>query len=247
MSNNIYKIIFFVKLNLLTLYRMNKKVSIDYHLIDFKIFDVRGFCTMIQFANLLYHDVSVLANLVYETDSIIPFIFGKRETALSKIKLLIEGENSSFSYRNMIVFQDDYGIVKGLLLAYTPKKRDKNKEKEEIVHIFSGLDLLILWFKSLLLNSIENKSEINGLYIQNISVNKASRGEGIGTKLMNYIEAISREKDEPSLWLDVAFDNLNAKRLYERQGFEVVSKNKIFLSKNGFFRMRKSLIESNKI
>lgn len=197
---------------------------------------------MIRFATL-EDDRLRLANLVYETDNIIPFIFGKKDKALPQIKTLIEREDNPFSFKNILVFESENHIIKGILLAYSPKQKNKEKENSAYSQVFSVLELIILWLKSLLLKSIENKSEIDGLYIQNISVDATARGEGIGTQLMNYIEKWAVQQGCTSLWLDVAFDNPKAKKLYERQGFSEVSKHKILFSKNGFFRIRKSMIK----
>jgi ribosomal protein S18 acetylase RimI-like enzyme len=196
---------------------------------------------MIRFATL-EDDWMRLAKLVYETDNIIPFIFGKKDKALPQIKTLIEREDNSFSYKNILVFEDENKTIKGILVAYLPQQKNRKKEQEDYSQVFSILELIILWLKSLLLKSIENKSEIDGLYIQNISVDAIARGEGIGTQLMNYIEKWAVQQGCTSLWLDVAFDNSKAKKLYERQGFSEVSEHKILFSKNGFFRMRKSMI-----
>lgn len=195
---------------------------------------------MIRFATLEDNELCI-ANLVYETDSIIPFVFGKKDKALPKIKTLIEREDNTFSYKNILVFESENQTIKGIILVYSPKHKNKEKENEVYSQVFSVLELIILWLKSLLLKSIENKSEIDGLYIQNISVDATARGEGIGTQLMNHVEKWAMQQGYTSLWLDVAFDNPNAKKLYERQGFFEVSKHKILFSNNGFFRMMKNL------
>jgi GNAT superfamily N-acetyltransferase len=195
---------------------------------------------MIHFADLK-DDISLISQLIFQTDSIIPFIFGKEENALPKIKSLIENEDNSFSYQHIFVHKNDKHAIEGILLAYPPSKKDKRKELNIYQQIFSTKELLVLWFKSILLNAIDNKSEIDGIYIQNISVTAAARGKGIGTQLINFIEKWTLEQNMTSIWLDVAFSNVNAKKLYERQGFKVVSKHKLLFINNGFYRMKKCI------
>ncbi|MDX1941420.1 MAG: GNAT family N-acetyltransferase [Saprospiraceae bacterium] len=195
---------------------------------------------MIRFATTL-DDLSTIARLIYETDRIIPYLFGKRQKAIKKIESLVSRENNIFSYQNIVVYEPSANNIQGILLAYSPQKKDKQKENEDYSQAFSILELFALWFKVLFLKSMENKSEIDGLYISNISVDSSARGGGIGTKLISFIEEWASAKEFTSLWLDVAFDNPKAKKLYEKQGFTVVSERQILFSKNGFFRMKKSL------
>lgn len=195
---------------------------------------------MIRFATTL-DDLSTIARLIHETDRIIPYLFGKRQKAIKKIESLVSMENNIFSYQNIVVYEPSANNIQGILLAYSPQKKDKQKENEDYSQVFSILELVALWFKVLFLKSMENKSEIDGLYISNISVDSSARGGGIGTKLISFIEEWASAKEFTSLWLDVAFDNPKAKKLYEKQGFTVVSERQILFSKNGFFRMKKSL------
>lgn len=150
-------------------------------------------------------------------------------------------DNTVFSHKNILVFKKDSHLIAGILLFYNPKLIDKKRENDAYSRVFSFFELLILWVKSIILKSINDKSEMDGLYIQNISVDALARGEGIGTKLMNFVNEFALQNGYSSLWLDVAYNNPKAKKLYEREGFVEVSKYTILFSKNGFFRMKKNL------
>ena len=193
---------------------------------------------MIRFANPQDDSLSI-AKLIIATDKVIPFLFGNTNKSLLKIKALIEREDTVFSNKNILLFEDGNHAIKGILLSYSPLEIDKSKEYRGYSAVFSAFELMKLWFKSLLLNSIEKKSEIDGIYIQNVSVLASARGLGIGSKLLNYIEKLAFEQGYNSIWLDVAFSNLQAKKLYERLGFIEVSSHKILFSNNGFYRMKK--------
>lgn len=196
---------------------------------------------MIRFSNL-NDNTTEIARLIYETDNIMPFLFGKREKAIIKLKNLVENNNTVFSHKNILVFKNDSHLIYGILLFYNPKLIDKKRENDAYSRVFSFIELLKLWGKSIFLKSINDKSKMDGLYIQNISVDALARGEGIGTKLMNFVNEFALQNGYSSLWLDVAYNNPKAKKLYEREGFIEVSKHTIWFSRNGFFRMRKKLV-----
>lgn len=195
---------------------------------------------MIRFSNL-NDNTTEIARLIYETDNIMPFLFGKRENAIIKLKNLVENDNTVFSHKNILVFKKDSHLINGILLFYNPKLIDKKRENDAYSREFSIIELLKLWVKSIILKSINDKSEMDGIYIQNISVDALARGEGIGTKLMNFVNEFALQNGYSSLWLDVAYNNPKAKKLYEREGFIEVSKHNILFSENGFFRMRKTV------
>lgn len=186
-------------------------------------------------------DILKISNLIFETDAIIPFLFGKRNLALLKIKALIEKEDNAFSYKNILLYLNETNSIRGVLLFYAPQQKNQKSENEDYFQVFSTFELIKLWLKSLILNSIFDKSEIDGIYIQNICVDSSARGEGIGTKLILHIEKYAKKSGYTSLWLDVSFENPKAKKLYEKLGFTLESKHRILFSKNGFFRMKKNL------
>ncbi len=192
----------------------------------------------------LQDDLGVIAQLVYETDPIMSFLFGKNPKAFKHIVELIQHEDNAFSYQHIHVYHDTDSI-KGLILSYRPSSIVKKRENQVYFEVFSAFELLTLCMKSIILKPIQHKKEIDGIYIQNISVSAAARGEGIGSKLLIALENDAKQQNINALWLDVAFDNPNAKRLYERMGFETVSKHSILFSKKGFYRMKKTVNNQN--
>lgn len=188
----------------------------------------------------LQDDLRSVARLIYETDPIMSFLFGKNPKSIDRIHQLIQCRDNAFSHVNIEVYCEE-GLIKGLILSYKPTNIDKKRENHVYSNIFSPLELITLWLKSIILKPIQNKKEVDGIYIQNISVDVAFRGEGIGSKLLSEIEKKAIIQNIDSLWLDVALDNEKAKRLYERIGFKIVSRHKLLFSKKGFFRMRKKL------
>lgn len=58
------------------------------------------------------------------------------------------------------------------------------------------------------------------LLMDGIAVSETARGRGIGTRLLEAIEAHAQQLRKRSIRLDVIDTNLGARRLYERFGFE---------------------------
>jgi ribosomal-protein-alanine N-acetyltransferase len=188
-------------------------------------------------------NIKRVAKILYKTDSFLfPFLFGHGTSAFNKIEGLIKKEYNSFSYKYIHVKIINNQIV-GLVNYYHPKDIDKRKESDDYQGVLSNYEKVLLLFKQLLLRFLDNKREIDGLYIQAISVSNQYRSKGFGTELLNYTLAKSRDKAFNSIWLDVDIKNTRAIQLYKRLSFNEVSKRMIIpLCIEGVLRMRKTVV-----
>lgn len=186
---------------------------------------------------------SELVELIYMTDTFLfPFLFGEIDKAIPKLVKLISMENNRFSYKNIIVCIEN-GEVKGMLVGFNPVEIKLKKEYIDFSKVLSKTEMISLLFKCCtILRSQGNKKDISGAYIQNISVGENCRGEGIGTKLIEYYSQNMKQQGTNSLFLDVPIENERAKKMYERRGFFTIKKIKIFLSSSGYYRMEKKLV-----
>ena len=185
------------------------------------------------------------ASLIYKTDSVFSFLFGKEKKAIPKIVKLIQLENNSFSYQHIFAYFDQEEL-KGILIGYLPDKIDKKQEWNDFKQVFSFLELIFLFFKLLLIKPLEDKKGVDSFYLQNVCILNSERNKGIGSKLIEYFCSYIQSKQKNSVYLDVAFDNKSAKRLYENIGFKVIDKKKIKLLSSGIIRMKKIFGNSNK-
>lgn len=55
-----------------------------------------------------------------------------------------------------------------------------------------------------------------------VSLDSLREGQGIGTMLMQAVEALARERHLQRIWLITTNDNLNALRFYQKRGYELV-------------------------
>lgn len=69
----------------------------------------------------------------------------------------------------------------------------------------------------------ERTLEVGELMIDGIAVSSRTRGQGIGTKLLNALVSFAEESGYSSIRLDVVDSNTDAQRLYERNQFVVTS------------------------
>jgi len=164
-------------------------------------------------------DLPKVASLIYECDEeMMSILFGKKEKALERIKALILKEHNSLSYRNIYCYYDDE--IKGIVVNYAfGKENDKLSGKDYI-------DALPLWFilkMSIVYSRIDKliTKRDSGHYIECLCVEKESRSEGIGERLINYVAS---SIDSKELYLDVSAYNEKAIRFYNRVGFNTVER-----------------------
>ena len=77
----------------------------------------------------------------------------------------------------------------------------------------------------------QDETQVGEIYIDTIAVSEDFRGKGIGSKILDYLIDKIGNKQGKTLGLLVDFTNPNAKKLYERKGFEVVGE-KMLMNEN---------------
>lgn len=184
-------------------------------------------------------ELEQVANLLLSTDDFLfTFFFGQKLAAISKITTLIQGTYNTFAHTFTHIYIQA-GQIAGIAILYDPKKIDQNAQNREYKSSFTGFELLVLGFKQLLIRNLENKQEVDGMYLQNLSVDSKVRGRGIGTKLLNYSMDFAKVEGYKSIWLDVSLDNPRAQKLYEKYGFKKVSKKRLIPFTNiSVYRMK---------
>ena len=149
-------------------------------------------------------------------------------------------ETNSFSYKNIYCYIEN-GEVTGILIGFKQSEITSKNENKDFIKAFSITQLISLFIKYMLIKPIIQRKKSDRLYIQNLSVDENHRGEGIGTKLIEYFIQHAVKNKEKALYLDVSFENKNAKHLYKKIGFSVVKTKKILFSNSGYFQMKKDL------
>ena len=173
------------------------------------------------------HDVDLVSELIYETDiSLFTTFLDKNSTdAIKKLKTLIIAGKNSYGHENIYIGEDDKGNIMGILVAF---RGDELKYLEE-VKVFNREMEFLNFIKLSLVKPVYDRItassiEKDDLYIGNLVVASGLRGKGIGTELLNNSFQLANDKNCKRVLLDVTFENYNAKRLYERTGFNVCAK-----------------------
>jgi ribosomal protein S18 acetylase RimI-like enzyme len=149
-------------------------------------------------------------------DGFYGFMLGPRSEAIIASAFLEPGH--ALSYEHVVCVERD-GVVVGMSLAYTglqhrgfsdsPLKRAAGRSalRMKLVRTF----LAPLWR---VLDSVEESD----FYLHGIAVEPELRGAGVGSLLMDDVEARGRAAGSTRLSLDVAANNMGARKLYGRRG-----------------------------
>ena len=64
-----------------------------------------------------------------------------------------------------------------------------------------------------------NNGKANVMIVDNVEVEEQYRGQGVGTKLMQKVIELAKNRGVDSIDLNVNKENIAAKKLYEKAGF----------------------------
>lgn len=184
------------------------------------------------------HNLHKVAELLYETDRTILNFFYRNKTNAAQIleKLVNLGENK-LGYENIyIVTQNE--VVIGVLLYF----EGSHHELGDLKFLFKNLNIIdafrfsLIDLKDSFILSHLNKCDF---YLAGVAVDEKFRGQGVGSLILNQGINIARQRGCGRVVLDVALDNIGAKRLYERVGFKVFDKRSYpwFGGRIGMFNM----------
>ncbi|WP_413533517.1 GNAT family N-acetyltransferase [Empedobacter brevis] len=165
---------------------------------------------------------SIAELMMLAMDKIVYDFIGKTDynEGVQFLKKLIEQEDNQYSYKNTIVVEYDNQFA-GTTTFYDGGKLDElrkpvlellEKEYNQVIHP-------------------QDETQAGEIYIDTIAVSEDFRGKGIGSNTLDYLIEEIGNKQGKTLGLLVDFTNPNAKKLYERKGFEVVGE-KTLMSEN---------------
>ncbi|MED3931763.1 GNAT family N-acetyltransferase [Priestia megaterium] len=147
------------------------------------------------------------------------------EEALLRLKAFILSEKNRYSYHHITVAEVDEKVV-GLMLCY---------EGNMLQTLYEPVKRFV---RAKLNNpawEIDIETEHGDYYIDSLCVDEAYRGKGIGTALLNVAKQEAKKR-KMFLSLNVEYNNVEAKKLYQRIGFQ--EHKTIFIDKKPFFYMK---------
>ena len=144
------------------------------------------------------------------------FMLGRNAKTIIASAFIEPGHTLSHKH---VVFAEREGVVVGMSSAYTGAQH--RGFSEEPLKRAAGRSALRMRFVRMLfapLWRILYTIPEGDFYLQGIAVDPELRGEGIGTLLMDDVEARARASGSARLSLDVSAKNKGARKLYGRRG-----------------------------
>ncbi len=126
---------------------------------------------------------------------------------------------------------DDLGFAreltcKGMLRYYI--QHDLLWQDEAFDVAWAGRDNRLIAWGDKVLGYVSLSRDARALYIRELHIVEAFRGQGTGSWAIDQALALARQERRPALRLTV-FENNPARALYERKGLRVVGKDECFL------------------
>ena len=169
------------------------------------------------------HSSYIVAELLYEKDhTIFNFLYGNKSNSAKILEKLVVLGNNNLGHENIYVVTQNELVIGALL--YSPGDHGKLGDLKfhfKNLNIVDAFRFLLIELKDSLILSHLKKCDF---YMAGIAVDEKFRGQGVGSLLLNKGIKVARKMGCERVVLDVALDNLGAKRLYEKIGFEVFDK-----------------------
>ena len=147
-------------------------------------------------APLIYDAIGTIAHsLTNETE---------HYSVLKGLTSLVQNVTNRHSFENTFVVRNEDEIL-GIIVLYDGKRGK----------------LLDDMLSEKLSYNIDIEAHDDEYYIDTICVSKSARGKGIGTQLLMFAEQQARNLGYKKLSLNVELGKVQARKLYERQGFVV--------------------------
>ena len=147
-------------------------------------------------APLIYDAIGDIANQLTNEKTV--------ELAIAGIQTLIKQTNNRHTYLNTYVAEEN-GQLLGVIVLYdgaTGKQLDAQHARTYNI-------------------IIDPEAHNDEYYIDTVCVHHSVRGQGIGTKLLQFAETQGRKQGFTKLSLNVELEKLSARKLYEKMGFVV--------------------------
>jgi len=152
----------------------------------------------------------------------------EKNKILETLNFYTNMDYNRLSYKNIWIYEEEKKVI-GLIIAYDSNQADK-LDKPLIEHLAT---------KGLRVKAFDKECFEDEFYIDTISVSSDFQRQGIGKKLMNFVEKKAKNLKFKKLSLLVDYDNHDALKLYEKIGFK--KNTTLILSNHNYHHMIKSI------
>lgn len=132
------------------------------------------------------------------------------EEGMRFLRDLVQQDNNQYSYQHIFIAETLGGDILGQICLY-PGGQLEQLRKPVLEQIKSRYTIEL---------QVANETQAGEIYIDTIAVSPLAQGKGVGKQLIEFVidEFVNKRKEVLGLLVDS--DNPNAKRLYEKMGFE---------------------------
>jgi ribosomal protein S18 acetylase RimI-like enzyme len=188
------------------------------------------------------HNTRKVAGLLYETDrDIFNFLYRNKAKSAKILEKLVRLGGNNLGHEHIYVVSQNELVI-GVLLYFAGSHHKYGEFKFLLKHLnlVDVFRFLLIDLKDSLILSHLNKCDF---YLGGVAVDEHFRGQGVGSLILDEGINMAQKRGCKRVVLDVALDNLGAKRLYERTGFKVFSKRSYpwFGGRIGMFNMELSI------
>ncbi len=181
-------------------------------------------------------DAPAVARLLFEGFREMPRVFGTRHNLARLIR-------AGFSDPGACITAREDGELKGLAML---DFGGRSLLKFKLRHFLKEYGLLEGLGRAALGALLASGLHRGRFYLDVLAVGSECRGEGIGGRLLEEVEADALRQGYASVFLDVVDENPRARELYERVGYEGVRHRRTvlyrwFFGVSGYTRMEKRL------
>lgn len=192
------------------------------------------------------HDSFKVSEIIYEADvDTFNFFFGNKENASGKIEKLVNAGDNDLGYQQTYVVTNGENQILGVMVYSIGGKTDKIRQLKVLfknLNIFDSLKFIMIEIiDSIFLSDLDDYY----YYFAIIAVDEKSRGQGIGSFILEEGIKLARKNGFKRAVLDVDIENDGALRLYERVGFKKFKEKSLSWGrwKKGAFNMEYNLKE----
>ncbi len=197
---------------------------------------------VLRAANPTFDEGLAFARYVDEVaEGFFRFMLGRRAGHI--IATAFAQPDHDLSYQH-VTFAERDNVIVGMFAAYTAEQhRRSSRQPLEQAAGRRNIRMRIVMILFAPLMRITDSIPDGDFYLQFIAVDKALRGDGVGSVLMDSYEARARASRATRLSLDVSAKNEGARRFYERRGMNVESQwpKRLPIPGLKFYRMTKGL------
>ena len=189
----------------------------------------------LQFTEALVDDADNIARMAYSAGpELFEFVFSAGgKTALEFIAFEYRQGRGLCGHRNLTLAIKDDGEVVGTGAFYNLAEylRMSLGTGRNILAFYGPVTGARVMARTRHISSVLRIPGLNEMYVCYLGVKETARGLGVGSRLLKQKKAVARQRGYEKMTLDVALNNPDAQRLYERLGFTVSRAGKTFSGK----------------